>query len=372
MKIFYKTLLISASILFVVFLIFQPIYSTNAAGLVPCGQSEDDPATTDVIESNSCTTCDVLVLGSRVINFILFTVTPAIAVLLFLIAGFMILLGGANPGLVTTGKNIFKTTVYGLLLIFGAWMITNTVLKSIAGEGPFTGKWNEVTCAGGGVGGVGGVGGGGGGSGGGGVGGGGGETLACIFNGVDYASFNLCTGQNRPGGCGTSLCSQYSSSIDNYAGGAATAALLKTMMVIESDCNIRAATGSSYGLMQIRPSTANLFRNRCGIPEIVTPGWLINPANADKSICLAAAFINSIAAGSCGAEPRNIYAGYNAGPGNCVQSDDCSGDQSCDGGAVKRWECPYDNSQHTVCNTGFYQTKQGAAYVNYCLDNLGF
>lgn len=115
-------------------------------GLVPCGRSQDDRSTPED-ETRKCGTCDILILGSRVINFILFTVTPAIAVLLFLIAGFMILLGGANPGLVGSGKNIFKTTVYGLLLVFGAWMVTNTILKSIAGNSPFTEDWNKVVCA---------------------------------------------------------------------------------------------------------------------------------------------------------------------------------------------------------------------------------
>lgn len=143
-----KIFLITASIIFAAFLIFQPIYNTNAAGLVPCGQSEDDPATTDIKEDKPCGTCDVLILVSRVINFVLFTVTPAIAMLLFLIAGFMILLSGANLGLINSGKNIFKTTVYGLILVFGAWMITNTILKSTAGN-YFDGQpdpWNKVIC----------------------------------------------------------------------------------------------------------------------------------------------------------------------------------------------------------------------------------
>ncbi len=340
-----------------------------SGGLVPCGRT-GQPA---------CTTCDLFVLASNIINFILFTLTPAIAVLFYLLAGFMVLLGGANPGLVATGNSIFKTTTYGLFIIFGSWMITNSVLKSIAGDSLFTKDWNKVTCtnptsSGGGGGGVassGFSGFGGGGFGGGGA--SGGWDLACTFNGVDYATFNLCTGQNRPGGCGTSSCSGYSTSISNYANGAATAQLLKTMMVIESDCNISAATGSSFGLMQMQPSTANMFADKCGVPAgSVTSSWLTNPANADKSICLAAAFVNSIAGGTCGSQPKNIYAGYNAGTGNCADSSSCAGQQSCDGRNMKKWECPYDDTAHTVCNTGFYQTKQGATYVNYCLNNLGF
>jgi hypothetical protein len=124
--------------------------------------------------------------------------------------------------------------------------------------------------------------------------------------------------------------------------------------------------------MQLQPATANMFKNRCGVTENITAAWLTNPANADKSICIAAAYINSIAAGTCGSQPRNIYAGYNAGSGNCAPSRDCASDKSCDGGVMKRWECPYDDPQHTVCNTGMYETKQGATYVNYCLNNLGF
>ena len=150
--------------------------------------------------------------------------------------------------------------------------------------------------------------------------------------------------------------------------------VLKTFMVIESDCNPTRVSfdGSSFGLMQFGPATANRFKNRCGITENITSSWLTNPANANKSICLGAAFINSIAAGRCGSSPGGIYAGYNAGPGWCGDSADCNGQQSCSGGQMKSWECPYDNPEHTVCNTGLYQTKQGTAYVNYCMNNLGF
>jgi len=195
-----------------------------------------------------------------------------------------------------------------------------------------------------------------------------------MFQGVNYSAFNICSGLKRPGGCGTSSCSQYLPSINKYAGGAATASVLKAFMVIESDCNPTRVSydGSSFGLMQFKPATANMFKSRCGITENITSSWLVNPANADKSICLAAAYINSIAAGACGSSPGGIYAGYNAGAGWCGASADCGGQQSCAGGAMKMWECPYDNPQHTVCNEGLYQTKQGSSYINYCMNNLRF
>ncbi len=132
-----------------VFLFFSffviPTYNTNAA-LVPCGLSTDDPST-PFDEREPCTICDTLKLADNIIDFILFIVVPAVAVLMYLIAGLMILLGGANTNLVATGTSIFKTTSYGLVIIFAAWMITNTVIKSLAGESDISTKWHEIQCS---------------------------------------------------------------------------------------------------------------------------------------------------------------------------------------------------------------------------------
>ncbi|MEX1064129.1 MAG: pilin [Candidatus Paceibacterota bacterium] len=122
-----------------------PLHNTNAA-LVPCGLSSDDPST-PFDETKPCGICDTLKLVDNIIDFLLFTVVPAVAVLMYLIAGLMILLGGANPDLVATGTNIFKTTSYGLVIIFAAWMITNTVIKSLAGDGDISTKWHEIECS---------------------------------------------------------------------------------------------------------------------------------------------------------------------------------------------------------------------------------
>lgn len=114
------------------------IYPTvNAAGLVPCGRTGQAP----------CTTCDIFQLASNVINFVLFTVVPAIAVLFYLIAGFMILLSRGNSDLIATGKNYFWNTTMGLFIIFGAWMITNTVIKSLAGDSDVSSNWYKIECA---------------------------------------------------------------------------------------------------------------------------------------------------------------------------------------------------------------------------------
>lgn len=419
--------------------------------LVPCGRDGTDP----------CQTCDILKLAKNISDFILTYLVPGLATLFFLWAGFLILLGGGIPSQVQSGKNIFKTTVYGIAIMLLAWLIVNTVLRTIAGDQNIADQWWKLECREPGavssptfaaenpvtknliisgvlateitdttavitwmtnqpatsqvqfgtdgqktvvdpqfvtahrvtVSGL-----------------NAGVTYAvraisldqsnfqavsipitfkagasdtsavtCLFSGV-----NLCEEGTRAGGCGPSVCSTYRSFINNQASKAGISAnLLKAFMAVESDCNIKAATGSSYGLMQLQPATATRFKSFCGAAnENTTSDWLISPQNAEKSICIAAQFIKSIAAGTCGSQPRNIYAGYNGGEmgatSACAPSADCTGEKSCDGGTVRRWECLYDNPEHTVCNgdsdinLGYNQTKQGARYITYCMAHPGF
>ncbi|MEK7154260.1 MAG: putative Ig domain-containing protein, partial [Patescibacteria group bacterium] len=144
---FSKIFLVFLFVLVGLFLIYP---AANAAeecrgGLVPCGRLCDDP-TTPEDETRPCTTCDVFALASRVINFVLFTLVPIIAVLFYLIGGLMILLSRGSPGLVATGKNFFWNTTWGLVIIFGSWMIVNTVIKSIAKDKDISDSWFKIVC----------------------------------------------------------------------------------------------------------------------------------------------------------------------------------------------------------------------------------
>src|SRR3989338_10476536 len=104
--------------------------------LVPCGREGTPP----------CTTCDILVLGKNVSDFILFYLVPALATLFFIYAGFKILLGGGIPSHVQAGQNVFRTTVYGLMIIFLAWLIVNTVLRTVAGDSNVAENWWKLEC----------------------------------------------------------------------------------------------------------------------------------------------------------------------------------------------------------------------------------
>lgn len=120
-------------------------FSSALEPIVPCGLSTDNEDT-PADETRACGTCDILVLAKNISDFILYYLVPALAALLFVYAGFMILLGGAVPARVQTGKNIFQTTVYGLLIIFTAWLIVNTVLRTVAGDQNIADQWWKLEC----------------------------------------------------------------------------------------------------------------------------------------------------------------------------------------------------------------------------------
>lgn len=515
--------------LLALFLLPTFVYAIDIPGwpIVPCGLSQDNPNTPDIDEHKSCGRCDLFQLLKNTIDFTIGGLMPPVAILLFVWAGFLILLGGANINWYNQGRTIFQNTFWGIVIMLSAWLITNTLILSVGSkyndaenwwqftcvetvpaqsppvqpppiepikygcneqgecvrdpDGQYTtpvcnnvcqtppletikydcntqnqcvrtpnGRFTSPTCnefcqpppagilsvvtanlsnatvgqlyvgqlevqggtqpyrfevfagslpgglslnsAGGDIRGtpttagtstftvkvtdnstpqqsatkqfsI--------------VVGEGGE-VACRFTGV-----NLCQASNRTPYnsqtmvCSASPCNQYVSAINQYAGrtGVANGAnFLKAIMIKESACNAQADSGHAQGLMQLKPSTANIYKSRCGVTADITSQWL--KSNPELSICIAAEYMKALTQTSCGSTPRGVAAGYNGGSGACAKSRDCSGETSCAGGPVQRWECLYDNTQHTVCNdsrpNNYDETRDYAIKVLYCYNNPGF
>src|SRR3990167_1986827 len=139
-----KFLLISILVLLVVPTF---VYAIDIPGwpLVPCGLSQDNPSTA-IDETKSCGRCDLFQLLKNLIDFVIGGLMPPLAVLLFVWAGFLILLSGANPGLYAQGQTIFKNTFYGIIVLLSAWMITNTLILSVGSNYNTAGNWWQFTC----------------------------------------------------------------------------------------------------------------------------------------------------------------------------------------------------------------------------------
>jgi len=103
--------------------------------LVPCGRTDQTP----------CTRCDLFRLTDNVIHFILEGLVPPVAAVLFISAGLMIVLAGANPSMYARGIDIFKTTFWGLVIILASWLIVNTFIQSF-GPDKAKGTWFRFTC----------------------------------------------------------------------------------------------------------------------------------------------------------------------------------------------------------------------------------
>jgi hypothetical protein len=184
---------------------------------------------------------------------------------------------------------------------------------------------------------------------------------------------NLCQGTQTS--CSNSSCSQYVGSINKYAQQSGVPAdLIKAIMFNESSCNYNppSSGAGAFGLMQLKPETANQFKSRCGVSENITSGWLTSSRNSDAVICIGAEYLKSLSSGTCGSSPRNIAAGYNGGSVACQTSVSCAGEVSCDNTPTRKWECLYDDTAKKIPNTGYIETRNYAPKVAYCTTNPGF
>jgi hypothetical protein len=125
--------IIAVSFLFLfLFLIISPI--AHGAGLVPCGEA-----------GNPCRLCHIFVMFNTVYTFVL-RMVAIIATLMIVIGGMYFLLAGGRPEMLKRGKDILTAAAIGLLIIFGAWLIINTVFAAI-GVSAWTGLehgWFQV------------------------------------------------------------------------------------------------------------------------------------------------------------------------------------------------------------------------------------
>ncbi|MBP9728275.1 MAG: hypothetical protein KBD27_02760 [Candidatus Moranbacteria bacterium] len=100
----------------------------EGAGLIPCGLTNDDPATAAMDESRPCTVCHVIVGGNSLIKWgvgimgvIAITVLFAMAVLYVVSAG--------DEGMIRTAKGGIWAVLIGFAVMLSAWLIVNTVLS---------------------------------------------------------------------------------------------------------------------------------------------------------------------------------------------------------------------------------------------------
>lgn len=98
--------------------------------LVPCSQ---------------CNICHLWILADNIINFLIFKMALPILVLAILIGGFFWMTSAGNPERIKKGKNILTSSIVGIFIAFGGWLIVDTIIKTFADtDRAFVGAWNEI------------------------------------------------------------------------------------------------------------------------------------------------------------------------------------------------------------------------------------
>lgn len=78
-----------------------------------------------------CSTTDILQVILNIGTFIL-GISGSVFLLMFIIGGFTWMLSGGNDTLIKTGLDTMRDAVIGLIIIFSAYMIVNTVISIVA------------------------------------------------------------------------------------------------------------------------------------------------------------------------------------------------------------------------------------------------
>jgi hypothetical protein len=101
----------------------------------------------------ACTLCDIFRLAKIIVQFIttgLFVIAPIFIVM----GGIRILIGGAKPDEVQSGKKMITNAIIGIVIALVAWVVLNMIFNELAkapGDEGIPWPWNKITCVGGGV-----------------------------------------------------------------------------------------------------------------------------------------------------------------------------------------------------------------------------
>lgn len=98
---------------------------SNAAGLVPCG----GPGQSD------CTICSLFVGVKNIVDFLTLDIAIPLAVVILIYGGVMLLTSGGSEEKIKKGKTALRAAVWGLLIVFAAWLIIATILGNLVQTG---------------------------------------------------------------------------------------------------------------------------------------------------------------------------------------------------------------------------------------------
>ncbi len=75
-----------------------------------------------------CQICHFFQMINGALNYLFVSIIPYVVILMFVIAGIFFYLGGSMPKYKSQAKEVIKTTIIGLVLIYGSFLIVGVAL----------------------------------------------------------------------------------------------------------------------------------------------------------------------------------------------------------------------------------------------------
>jgi hypothetical protein len=92
----------------------------------------------------ACTLTNFFETILRVYKFTIYIIALPLAGILIMAGGIYMIISAGNPGTFEKGKNLVKVSIIALCIIFGSWLIINTVLLAIGYTPEGGGNWWSI------------------------------------------------------------------------------------------------------------------------------------------------------------------------------------------------------------------------------------
>lgn len=113
-----------------------------------------DPSRFVTCDGVDCSTCNFVDLINNILVW-LFGIIFIIFTIIMIVAGFGLVTSGGNPSALQAAKSKFTNAIIGIFIVLAAWLIVDTVMRSVVGGGSTGvpigeivnwGPWSAVKC----------------------------------------------------------------------------------------------------------------------------------------------------------------------------------------------------------------------------------
>ena len=101
------------------------------------------PCTGALPKETACTICDIAQVAQNVLNTGIF-VAVFLSAILFAWAGVKYLTNAVNSSGINEAKSLFGNVLIGLFIILGAWLVIDTLMRTLINPDAQFGPWNKI------------------------------------------------------------------------------------------------------------------------------------------------------------------------------------------------------------------------------------